>query len=151
MTPEQYAANIARALDVQDQSVRLQAAMAAGTHPHPDLLETLVRRCGVEPDFFVRDMLTWALCRLPAALTVPRLRTELQSSVPQARSQALHTLSKIGSCDAWADVVDLVDDPDDVRAHPGHGAAAFPPPADAASPAAAGDGTATDAEGAKHV
>ena len=31
MTPEQYAANIARALDVQDQSVRLQAAMAAGT------------------------------------------------------------------------------------------------------------------------
>ena len=41
----------------------------------------------------------------------------------------------------------VVDDPDDVRAHPGHGAAAFPPRADAA----AGDGTATDAEGAKHV
>lgn len=61
MTPEQYAANIARALDVQDQSVRLQAAMAAGTHPHPDLLETLVRRCGVEPDFFVRETLAWAL------------------------------------------------------------------------------------------
>ena len=41
----------------------------------------------------------------------------------------------------------VVDDPDDVRAHPGHGTAAFPPRAEAL-PAA--DGT-TDSEGAKNV
>ena len=40
-------------------------------------------------------MLTWALTRLPSDLTVPRLVAELQSDVAQARSQALHTLSKI--------------------------------------------------------
>ncbi|MGC5025712.1 C4-dicarboxylate transporter DctA [Tsukamurella sp. DT100] len=45
----------------------------------------------------------------------------------------------------------VVDDPDDVRAHPGHGAAAFPPRADAISPAATGAETTVDAEGAKNV
>lgn len=101
MTPEQYAANIARALDVQDQSVRLQAAMAAGTHPHPDLLETLVRRCGVEPDFFVRETLAWALTRLPADDVLPRVQRELASKNIQARTQALHVLSKVGDERAW--------------------------------------------------
>lgn len=55
----------------------------------------LLSRCAVEPDFFVRDMLTWALIRFPSDITVPRLVAELQSDVAQARSQALHTLSKI--------------------------------------------------------
>ena len=104
---------ITHALTHDDPSVRLRAAMTIGVTDDPTIVDALVARCAVEPDFFVRDMLTWALCRLPAALTVPRLRTELQSTVPQARSQALHTLSKIGSGAAWADVVDLVDDPDD--------------------------------------
>jgi HEAT repeat protein len=59
------------------------------------MLEEVMERCAVEPDFYVRDMLTWALIRLPAELTVPRLIAELRSGLPQARSQALHTLSKI--------------------------------------------------------
>ncbi len=69
--------------------------MSAGSSPDPSTVDVLVQRCGVEPDFFVRDMLTWALTRLPADLTVPRLTEELASPFPQARSQALHTLSKI--------------------------------------------------------
>lgn len=77
-------------------SVRLRAAMAAGSSGTPGAVDLLVERCGVEPDFFVRDMLTWALTRLPADVTVPRLVAELSSPFPQARSQALHTLSKIG-------------------------------------------------------
>lgn len=89
------------ALAADDSSTRIQAALAAGTHPDPELVEDLVARCAVEPDFFVRDMLTWALTRLPAALTVPRLLTELRSERAQARSQALHTLSKIGDEAAW--------------------------------------------------
>jgi HEAT repeat protein len=46
-------------------------------------------------------MLTWALTRLPADLTVPLLLTELDSDGSQTRSQALHTLSKIGDVRAW--------------------------------------------------
>jgi HEAT repeat protein len=80
---------------------RLQAAMEAGTRADPEHLEVLIDRCRIEPDFFVRDMLTWALTRLPADDTVPRLIAELDSDRPQAISQSLHTLSKIGDARAW--------------------------------------------------
>lgn len=92
MTPEDLAARLRH----PDGSVRLQAALAAGSNPDPAAIDVLVQRCGVEPDFFVRDMLTWALTRLPADRAVPALLAELASPFPQARSQALHTLSKIG-------------------------------------------------------
>lgn len=90
-----------RALSDSDASIRLQAALALGTHPDVACLDVLIERCAVEPDFFVRDMLTWAIMQLPAQLTLPRLRTELESDARQARSQALHTLSKIGDQSAW--------------------------------------------------
>ncbi len=77
-------------------SARLRAVMAAGTTPDPADLEVLVAQCAVEPDFQVREMLTWALIRLPAELVVPRVLPELERPEAQARSQALHTLSKIG-------------------------------------------------------
>ncbi|CAM2879434.1 HEAT repeat domain-containing protein [Prescottella defluvii] len=98
------------ALAASDSSDRLRAALAAGTDPDPTLVEVLVARCAVEPDFFVRDMLTWALCRLPADSTVPRLLDQLGSETPQARSQALHTLSKIGDRRAWPAVAALLHD-----------------------------------------
>jgi HEAT repeat protein len=102
------------ALGTKDSSIRLKAAMAVGSNPDPGLLETLVERCAVEPDFFVRDMLSWALTRLPPELTLPRLRRELGSDRTQARSQALHTLSKIGDGRAWAWITrDLLRDADD--------------------------------------
>jgi HEAT repeat protein len=84
-----------------DPSARLQAALDAGAAPDAGSVDPLVARCAVEPDFFVRDMLTWALTRLPRDLTVPRLLAELGSSTPQSRSQALHTLAKIGAPEAW--------------------------------------------------
>lgn len=84
------------ALAAPDASVRLRAALAAGTEPRGEDLEVLVARCAVEPEFFVRDMLTWALTRHDPDGTVDRLLVELTSPEPQARSQALHTLSKIG-------------------------------------------------------
>ncbi|SDF52884.1 HEAT repeat domain-containing protein [Pseudonocardia oroxyli] len=98
--------------DHSDTSARLQAALAAGTRPDPAQLDALVERCAVEPDFFVRDMLTWALTRQPAAL--PRVLRELRSEIPQARSQALHTLSKIGDPGAWPAITrELLHDADD--------------------------------------
>lgn len=93
--------NSLTALSAEDSSVRLKAALQAGTYPDPGLLDALIERCAIEPDFFVRDMLTWALTRLPAETTVPRLRAELGSERAQARSQALHTLSKIGDGSVW--------------------------------------------------
>jgi HEAT repeat protein len=102
------------ALSAEDSSVRLQAALAAGTYPDPGFLDALIERCAVEPDFFVRDMLTWALTRLAAEITVPRLRAELGSERAQARSQALHTLSKIGDGSVWPAITKaLLHDTDD--------------------------------------
>ena len=105
---------VANALAAADSSVRLRAALAAGSNPDPVLLDVLVERCAVEPDFFVRDMLSWALTRLPPEITLARVRRELDSGRPQARSQALHTLSKIGDRSAWAWITrDVLRDADD--------------------------------------
>jgi hypothetical protein len=95
-------------------SARLQAALMAGTRPDPQYVDVLVERCGIEPDFYVRDMLTWALTRHPAALTVPRLMQEVGRDAAQARSQALHTLSKIGDPRSRSAITrELLHDPDD--------------------------------------
>ncbi|MFD4612178.1 HEAT repeat domain-containing protein [Streptomyces sp. NPDC058451] len=107
-------ARVVAALSAADSSVRLQAALAVGSNPDSGFLETLVERCAVEPDFYVRDMLTWALTRLPAEITLPRIRQELDSERARARSQALHTLSKIGDRNAWAWITrDMLRDADD--------------------------------------
>ena len=83
-------------LDSPDQSVRLKAALAAGTYPEDEFIEVLISQCAIEPDFFVRDTLSWALMRNDVSKVVKYLETELQSSNNQAKSQAIHTLSKIG-------------------------------------------------------
>ncbi|WP_218107651.1 HEAT repeat domain-containing protein [Micromonospora peucetia] len=102
------------ALSAGTPSTRLQAALAVGTQAHPGLVDALMERCAIEPDFFVRDMLTWALTRLPSEITVPRVRAELLSERAQARSQALHTLSKIGDRSAYPAITrSLLRDADD--------------------------------------
>jgi len=95
-------------------SVRLRAALAVGTAPDPCYVGKLVERCAVEPEFFVRDMLTWALTRHPVSLTLPELFREVRSERAQARSQSLHTLSKIGDRQAWPAITRaLLSDADD--------------------------------------
>lgn len=101
-------ARLLDALATGSSSTRLKAALAIGTRPDPGLVDVLVARCAIEPDFFVRDMLTWALTRLSPEITVPRLRAELHSGFAQARSQALHTLSKIGDRSAWPAITPLL-------------------------------------------
>jgi HEAT repeat protein len=100
------------ALEAPSSSDRLQAALSAGTHPRAEYVDALIDRCAVEPDFFVRDMLTWALTRHPADLAVPRLTHEAFADDRQARSQALHTLSKIGDPRGWPVAKALLRDPD---------------------------------------
>jgi HEAT repeat protein len=102
------------ALAAGDASTRLAAALAMGSNPEPGLVDILVARCAIEPDFYVRDMLTWALTRLPSQIAVPKLLAELRSERAQARSQALHTLSKIKDAVAFPAITrSLLRDSDD--------------------------------------
>jgi HEAT repeat protein len=111
MTPHEA---LRAALDAPDPSARLQAALTAGTTPRADYIPVLIEQCAVESDFFVRDMLTWALTRHDPSTTIDGLLPELRSATPQARSQALHTLSKIGDRRTWTAITrELLDDPDD--------------------------------------
>jgi HEAT repeat protein len=107
-------ARLTAALAHHDGSTRLAAALAVGSSPAPGLIDTLLARCAVEPDFYVRDMLTWALTRFPSDIVVPLLIAELGSEVAQARSQALHSLSKIKDLTAWPAITQsLLRDSDD--------------------------------------
>ncbi len=103
-----------QALENSNPSVRLRAALAVGTYPDPRFIDKLIERCAIEPEFSVRDMLTWALTRHPSSMTVPELLDEIRSERAQARSQALHTLSKIGDRRAWPAITRaLLTDADD--------------------------------------
>ena len=103
-----------RALRADHPSVRLRAALALGTTPDPRHVAPLIDRCADEPDFQVRETLTWALTRHPTALTTPGLLRALRSGPAQARSQALHTLSKTGDRQAWPAITrSLLSDADD--------------------------------------
>ncbi|MFC8077179.1 HEAT repeat domain-containing protein [Streptomyces sp. NPDC057307] len=119
-------------LEDSRSSVRLRAALAAGTTPDPRFVDKLIERCAIEPEFYVRETLTWALTRhaaparhaaptrhaAPARHTGPTLVTklvgQLRSEHARARSQALHTLSKIGDRRAWPAITPaLLTDTDD--------------------------------------
>ncbi|GAA4629201.1 HEAT repeat domain-containing protein [Actinoallomurus vinaceus] len=107
-------AAVLQGLENSSSSVRLQAAMAVGTTSDPRFVDKLIERCAIEPEFFVREMLTWALTRHSSSMTVPKLIDELRSERAQARSQALHTLSKIGDRQAWPAITRaLLTDADD--------------------------------------
>ncbi|MEV7425865.1 MULTISPECIES: HEAT repeat domain-containing protein [unclassified Streptomyces] len=117
MTMAKQDADTIRALQgLEDSrsSVRLRAALAVGTTPDPQFIDKLIERCAIEPEFSVREMLTWALTRHSASMTVPELLVEVRSERAQARSQALHTLSKIGDRQAWPAITRaLLSDGDD--------------------------------------
>lgn len=133
------AARALRGLENSSSSVRLQAALAIGTTPDPRFVDKLMERCAIEPEFSVREMLTWALIRHSPALTVPRLIAELGSGRAQARSQALHTLSKIGDRRAWPAITRplLTDADDDVARSAWRAAVVLVPEGEAAGLAGA--------------
>ena len=115
-----------------DQSVRLKAALAAGTYPNLDHIEVLISQCASESDFFVRDTLSWALMRQDRPTVVQRLIPELKSANPQSRSQALHTLSKIGDKENFSLITTelLLDEDDFVASTAWRSASVLVPDAD---------------------
>jgi hypothetical protein len=107
-------ATLQELLNSPNQSVRLKAALGAGTYTNPDQIEILISQCANESDFFVRDTLSWALMRHDQKSVVDQLKIELKSKNSQARSQALHTLSKIGDKENYILITrDLLLDSDD--------------------------------------
>jgi HEAT repeat protein len=114
VTETSAADRLEAALTSPDPSSRVQAAMTAGTHPRPEYVPVLVAQCRIEPQFLVREMLTWALTRHDADEVLDRLLGELHSRGAQIRAQALHTMSKIGGPRVWpAITTDLLTDADD--------------------------------------
>ena len=83
-----------------NSSTRLRRALMMGSNPQSGDLPVLIEQLGKEPDFFVRDMLTWAITRHHHDESFPLLAAALDD--PQARAQVLHTLSKIGHPDTWS-------------------------------------------------
>lgn len=135
MTQNQASA-LAAAFTAPDSSTRLQAALDAGSRPDDAFVAVLLAQCAVEPDFFVRDMLTWALVRHDPSVTFDLLLSELRRPEPQARSQALHTLSKIGDPRAYPEITAslLLDEDDEVARAAWRAAAGLvPASADAAT------------------
>ncbi|GLJ79786.1 HEAT repeat domain-containing protein [Microbacterium imperiale] len=114
-TEETASGRLRTALNAGDGSSRVQSALAAGTYPRPEYVAVLVEQCAHEPDFTVRETLTWALTRQDRDTAVASLLPELRSVLPQARRQALHTLSKIGDPRAWPAITTALlhdDDPE---------------------------------------
>lgn len=83
-----------RGLTDPDREVRQAAALTLGTIANPAAAQVLAARLGSEPDFFVRDTLSWALTRIPDSAT-PLLVDALHGTDTTTCVQALHVLSKI--------------------------------------------------------
>lgn len=95
-----------------DKNVRIRAALDLGAAQHLEALPDLIGRLSQEPDFFVRENLTWAIVRMgPGAM--PLLLELLESPEPGARLQAVHTLSKVADPASTSVLSRAVNDPDD--------------------------------------
>ena len=101
------------ALVQPDKDVRQQAAVALGQVPHAELADELAELLWSEPDFFVRETLTWVLVRTPQESAAAAVSALTSSRSPDStRLQALHLLSKIAdpiAVDAASAVAGLLD------------------------------------------
>jgi HEAT repeat protein len=94
-----------------DKNTRLRAVMALGQDADPSALPALLERLRLEPDFYVRDNLSWAIARCGAAAVEP-LMALLTDDDTSTRYHAAHALSKIGDPRAVDALVSLLDDRD---------------------------------------
>lgn len=82
-----------------DKDEPIRAALAIGGRRDMGDLDRLVTALSTEPDFFVRETITWALVRLGYA-TLPALMDLANHESAQVRHDAVHALSKLGYDDA---------------------------------------------------
>lgn len=93
-----------------DRNVRSHAALTLGRQPDVDAMPALLDALSTDPDFFVREDITWALLRLGEAAVDP-LMDLLQSDSADARHHAAHTLGKIGARRAVDALIGVLNDP----------------------------------------
>ena len=90
---------LAEQLKHGDRDVRASAALSLGKAADASALDALLRALAAEPDFFVREYLTWSLVRLGDPAVLPLIRM-LAHERAVARHSAAHTLGKIGDARA---------------------------------------------------
>ena len=99
-----------RELRDPDKNTRANAAVELGKLDDSSTADLLVEALATEPDFFVREYLTWSIVRMADAAT-PLLIRMLTDARPQARHGAAHTLGKIADpCATGALIATLQDD-----------------------------------------
>lgn len=126
MSNESLSPSVQRLVDLlgdADPDIRLRSALELGEARHEPAGAALVERFGLERDFAVREILTWAVLRIPDA-GMPLVRHALRSWRWLARLQATHTLSKVGDPDDARRLIPLIGDPVDVVAARAYWAAA---------------------------
>ncbi len=103
----------AHILDLQDldKNKRLHAVMALGQTANVAALPALLARLGAEPDFFVRDNVSWALLRMGDAAVLP-LIAMLDDTDHVVRYHAAHSLSKLADARAVEALIATLDDTD---------------------------------------
>ncbi len=94
-----------------DKNARLRAVMALGQLADASALPVLLQRLRDEPDFFVRDNLSWAISAC-GAMAVEPLVALLGDDNPAVRYQAAHALSKLRDARAVDALVACLDDRD---------------------------------------
>ncbi|GGK67928.1 HEAT repeat domain-containing protein [Ornithinimicrobium pekingense] len=99
------------ALSHPDKDVRQEAAVRLGRAADPADVPALARALWAEPDFFVRETLTWALTRTPQSAAREAVAV-LDGTDGDVRLQAVHLLSKIAEPSTVPAVSRLLDDPD---------------------------------------
>ncbi len=99
------------ALTHPDKDVRQAAAVSLGELADRAHVPALARALWAEPDFFVRETLTWALTRTPQDAAAQALLV-LDGPDAGVRLQAVHLLSKVAEPSTVPAVSRLLDDPD---------------------------------------
>lgn len=94
------------------ESVRQGAAIGLGALVTPDLAGRVAETLWEEPDFFVRESLTWVLTRVPRA-ALPYALAALADERARVRLAAVHVLGKLGDRSAVPAVIPLTADIDD--------------------------------------
>lgn len=94
-----------------DKNARLRAVMALGQAAESESLPALLQQLRVEPDFFVRDNLCWAIARCGEGAAVPLIAL-LADGAADVRYHAAHALSKLGDVRAVDALITLLDDVD---------------------------------------
>lgn len=95
-----------------DRDVRQESALALGESADEEAIDAVLAQLWVEPDFFVRETLTWTTVRIGESAIGPVTKV-LGSGVDSGvKIQALHVLSKIADPSTLADITPFIRDAD---------------------------------------